>query len=96
MREAGMVRARRVTIAALVLCAAWLVLQNTLLLALLVWVKPHGAVTALISILRYGSVAAAVSVLMLGAMAAGGLIVLGATRRRAWAGLAGREVRHGR
>jgi hypothetical protein len=96
MREAGVVRVRRVAIAALGLCAAWLVLQNTLLLALVVWLKPVGAVTALVSILRYGSVAAAVSVVMLVAMTVGGLIVFGATRRRAVAGIVGREVRHGR
>jgi hypothetical protein len=96
MRDTGSVRRRRIVITGLALCAAWLVLQNTLLLALLVWVKPLGAATALVSILRYGSVAAAVSVLMLGAMTVGGLIVFGATRRRAWAGVAGREVRHAR
>jgi hypothetical protein len=95
MREVAVVRMRRILIAALGLCAAWLVLQNTLLLALVVWFKPIGAVTALVSVLRYGSVAAAVSVLMLGAMAVGGLIVFGATRGRAMA-VVGREVRHGR
>ncbi|MFI5372495.1 MAG: hypothetical protein ACHQ52_13130 [Candidatus Eisenbacteria bacterium] len=94
MHERG-TRVRRVLVAALMLCAAWLVVQNTVLLALLVWLGPHGALSALISVLRIGSVAAAVSVVVLAAMATGALITVAATRRRGWDGAIGREVRHG-
>ena len=86
---------RRITLAILGLLAAWLVIQNTLLLAAAVWAAPHVAMSVPDSALRLGSALLGLSMATLVAMAVGAAIVWVVTRRREPSSPQRAEVRHG-
>jgi hypothetical protein len=69
-------------LALLALGFGWLVVQNTVLLALFVWMRAHGTVAALATLMRIGSLVIAAAVVVASAMALGAALAFALTRGR--------------
>ena len=81
-------------VALLALGFGWLVVQNTVLLAMFVWMRAYGALATLAGVMRIGSVVIAAAVVVASAMALGAVLAFAVTRGRRGARVARMEVHH--
>ena len=93
MHEARRSR-RRGLMMMLALVLGWLVVQNTALLAVLVWMQSHSSFPALANLLRVGSVVVAASVTVASAMIVGAAVAMAVVRGRRSSRMGRMEVRH--
>ncbi len=73
----------------------WLVVQNTVLFAMFVWMRAHGTVASMAHLARVASLVIAAAVVVASAMALGAALAIAAVRgRRAARTGAGMGIRH--